>query len=298
MTAIFLVWNPDRRDGWNYAAVVEHVQETGQFHCEWHAAGDAGVPAGSDAWLLLRGRKGTGLLGHGAVITAEPCNVPASAAAGTSSSRRIVAFDSLLPLGDQLGPEILGRLLPEVGWNDVRDGQGLEPSEEARIRDLWRLEGPPPVPESTLPLPGTYPAWAVTTVGMNRYERDPEARRACIAHFGTSCAACGFSFETAYGDIGREFIDVHHTVPASLLVSDYRLDPVTDLIPLCANCHAMAHIGVSTPRTLSEMRQVLAGAGFLTGQTVRPEELESHAEALRILGPASADPGHPPVPEP
>lgn len=294
MTAIFLVWNPDRREGWNYAAVVGRVQETGRFHCEWPAAGAA---AGSDAWLLVRGNHGTGLLGHGVVITAEPCGFPLTAAAGTASSRRLVAFDSLLPLGDQLGPELLGHALPDAGWTHIRNGQGMDPSAEARIRDLWRLEGPAPVPEPTLPAPGTYPAWAVSTVGANRYERDPEARRACIAHFGTSCAACGFSFEIAYGDAGGEFIDVHHTVPPSLLGSNYRLDPVTDLIPLCANCHAMAHLGVGTPRTLSELRRVISDAGFLRGRSVAPEELEAHNEALRILGPAGSDPGHPPVPE-
>jgi 5-methylcytosine-specific restriction protein A len=132
---------------------------------------------------------------------------------------------------------------------------------------------------------------------VNRYERDPEARRACIAHFGTNCAACGFSFEIAYGEAGREFIDVHHTVPVSLLGDSYRLDPITDLVPLCANCHSMAHIGVTTPRTLSELRQMLAGAGYLRGQTLAPGELESRNEALRILGPANADPGQPPFPE-
>jgi 5-methylcytosine-specific restriction protein A len=59
----------------------------------------------------------------------------------------------------------------------------------------------------------------------------------------------------------------------------------------------MAHIGVTTPRTLSELRQMLAGAGYLRGQTLAPGELESRNEALRILGPANADPGQPPFPE-
>jgi 5-methylcytosine-specific restriction protein A len=295
MTAIFLVWEPDRRNGWNYTAAVEHATETGQFHCEWRAA--AAVPAGSDAWLLVRANQGTGLLGHGAVINAQACDRPPHAVTGTPPSRLLVAFDSLLPLGDQLGPEHLQYVLPDVDWDGVRHGQRLEPHGEARIRDLWRVEGPAPSLESTVPAPGTYPAWAVTTVAVNRYERDPEARRACIAHFGTNCAACGFSFEIAYGEAGREFIDVHHTVPVSLLGDSYRLDPITDLVPLCANCHSMAHIGVTTPRTLSELRQMLAGAGYLRGQTLAPGELESRNEALRILGPANADPGQPPFPE-
>lgn len=297
MTATFLVWNQDREDDWNYASVVVQVQETGQSHSEWSVAGAAGIPDGSDAWLLLRGKHWRGLLGHGVVISAGRCPGPRSGAGGTPSPRLIVAFDSLLRLGDQLGPELLSANLPEMPWNDLHNGQVMDPAAEARVRDLWRLEGPAPIPDSTFPLPGGYPAWAVSTVVVNRYERNPEARRACIAHYGTSCAACGFSFEIAYGEAGRDFIDVHHTVPVSMLDSNYVLDPVTDLVPLCANCHAMAHVGVTTPRALSELRHLLAGAGFMRGQTLHPAEVESQNEALRILGPAGNDPGHPPGPE-
>jgi 5-methylcytosine-specific restriction protein A len=292
MTAIFLVWNPDRWNDWNYASVVEQVSDAGQAHGEWHFSRPAGVPARGDAWLLLKGKHGPGLLGHGVVIRPQPWAAPpAAAAGGTPSPAVTVAFDSLLPLGDQIGQEILSTALPELRWNRVRNGQAIEPSAQARIRDLWRLEGPPPLSGSTLPVPGTYPAWAVSKVEVNRYERNPEARRACIAHYGTSCAACGFSFEIAYGDAGREFIDVHHTTPVSLLDSSYRLDPVTDLVPLCSNCHAMAHLGVTTPRTLPELRRMLAGAGFMQGRAVSPGELESHQEALRLLGPAEDHPG-------
>ena len=280
MTAIFLVWNPDRWNDWNYASVVEHVRETGQFHGMWNVGASAAVRAGADAWLLLRGKHGRGLLGHGVVASA-----PASA------TQLTVAFDSLLPLGDQIPADVVSENVPEVRWDVVRSGQACKPSAEARIRDLWRVEGPPPPVESALPAPGTYPAWAVSMVAMNRYERDPEARRVCIAHYGTSCAACGFSFEIAYGEAGRDFIDVHHTVPVPLLDSSYRLDPITDLVPLCANCHAMAHVGVTTPRSLQELRELLAGDGFIRGRTVRPGELEAQQEALRILGTGQAEPG-------
>jgi 5-methylcytosine-specific restriction enzyme A len=88
-----------------------------------------------------------------------------------------------------------------------------------------------------------------------------------------------------YGEIGRDFIQVHHVVPVSELGNGYQLDPVTDLVPLCANCHAMAHHGVSTPRTEGELRRVIAAAGFLPGTTVSAAELEAEREAREILGP-------------
>ncbi len=129
------------------------------------------------------------------------------------------------------------------------------------------------------------PPEAIARVGVNRYEHDPDARRACIAHHGTSCAACGFSFEVAFGAVGKDFIPVHHLVPASRLGSSYELDPVTDLVPLCANCHAMAHQGVSAARTVAELRRIIAGAGFLRGSRVTPEQLEAERQARELLGP-------------
>jgi 5-methylcytosine-specific restriction protein A len=122
-------------------------------------------------------------------------------------------------------------------------------------------------------------------VEVNRYEQDPDARRACIALHGSSCAACGFSFEQTYGEIGLDFIPVHHLVPVSQLGSGYQLDPLTDLVPLCANCHAMAHQGASTPRTVAELRRIIADAGFLRGSTVTPEQLEAQRQARELLGP-------------
>jgi predicted HNH restriction endonuclease len=44
-----------------------------------------------------------------------------------------------------------------------------------------------------------------------------------------------------YGDIGQGFIHIHHLIPLSGIKQDYRLNPETDLIPVCPNCHAMLH---------------------------------------------------------
>jgi 5-methylcytosine-specific restriction protein A len=76
---------------------------------------------------------------------------------------------------------------------------------------------------------------------VNAYERDPRARKACLAHHGTNCSVCGFNFESRYGKIGEGFIHVHHLVPLSEVGEDYEVDPIADLLPVCPNCHAMLH---------------------------------------------------------
>ena len=76
---------------------------------------------------------------------------------------------------------------------------------------------------------------------VNRYERDPRAREACIRHHGARCAVCGFDFGERYGDIGQGFIHVHHSRPLSRAGGQYRVNPKRDLVPVCPNCHEMLH---------------------------------------------------------
>jgi len=86
-----------------------------------------------------------------------------------------------------------------------------------------------------------YPEGAVTSVLVNKYERSPINRKLCLEHYGYSCLGCGFNFAERYGEIGEEFIIVHHITPVSKLGPDYIIDPKQDLIPLCGNCHAVVH---------------------------------------------------------
>jgi len=291
MTAIILGWNPDRWNDWNYATVVERVAATGLHLERWSVGGHGSIAAGTDAWLLLQGDHGRGLIGHGVVVSEQPEAgphplMPADAAPDGAPMFVQVAFDSLLPPGEQIAVDVLTEAMPGVPW-DVDDAgpRSVEPAGEAAIRALWHDSGPPPDPDPTRPGPGTYPQDAVTRVVVNRYEQDPDARRACIAHHGSSCAACGFSFEQRYGGIGMDFIPVHHLVPVSQLGGSYELDPLTDLVPLCANCHAMVHRGVGTPRTVAQLRRIIGDAGFLRGSTVTDEHLEAQRQARELLGP-------------
>ena len=84
------------------------------------------------------------------------------------------------------------------------------------------------------------------TVSINSYERSSEAREKCIAAHGYKCQICDFDFEKYYGVIGANYIHVHHIVPLYEINKEYKVCPETDLIPVCANCHAMIHRGRKT----------------------------------------------------
>jgi len=76
---------------------------------------------------------------------------------------------------------------------------------------------------------------------INAYERNPEARRKCLAFYGTSCIICGFNFLEFYGEEGKDLIHVHHLRQLAEVNEEYQVDPINDLRPVCPNCHAMIH---------------------------------------------------------
>jgi 5-methylcytosine-specific restriction protein A len=100
------------------------------------------------------------------------------------------------------------------------------------------------------------PEGARVRIQVNRYERSPANRAACLAHYGASCTACGFDFRVFYGSLGEGYAEVHHKVPVSQLGPDYRIDPTKDLVPLCANCHAMVHRR-SPPLEIEQLRALI-----------------------------------------
>lgn len=90
-----------------------------------------------------------------------------------------------------------------------------------------------------------------------RYEREASNRKRAIEIHGVSCSVCDFNFEEVYGERGKDFIEVHHLKPLSTLDEPVIVNPKTDLIPVCSNCHRMIHR--KTERILSpdELRQLI-----------------------------------------
>ncbi len=91
----------------------------------------------------------------------------------------------------------------------------------------------------------------------NIYERDLRLRKACIDVHGTACKICGINFESIYGLIARDFVHVHHLTPLSAVGVAHTVDPATDLIPVCPNCHAVVHMR-EPPYTPDEVRRMIS----------------------------------------
>ena len=92
-----------------------------------------------------------------------------------------------------------------------------------------------------------------------RYERDPrliaEKKRAAKAAGELRCQVCGFDFERRYGELGADFIEVHHTRPIHTLKPGSKTK-LADLATLCSNCHRMAHRR-REPLSIAEIKAAL-----------------------------------------
>ena len=95
---------------------------------------------------------------------------------------------------------------------------------------------------------------AEESITSDKYERNREARAACLAAHGTACAVCGIDFEKEYGSEFAGKIEVHHIVPLSQIGTEYTVDPVRDLIPVCPNCHTALHSKKDGVYTVTELR--------------------------------------------
>lgn len=101
---------------------------------------------------------------------------------------------------------------------------------------------------------------ALVKVTSDRFERSRAARDACIAEHGAICAICRFDFGEAYGSSARGMIHVHHLAPLHKTRVQHQVNPIRDLIPVCANCHMVLHSKPNGVYAPGEVRSMLKRA--------------------------------------
>jgi hypothetical protein len=138
-----------------------------------------------------------------------------------------------------------------TGSVDVAEYHGARLIVEQGTPDLSDVVLPNQVPEGSI-----YQEGAVQRILVNRYERDPRARAACVEHYGVTCVVCGLDFGSVYGHAMRSFTHVHHLILLSQAGPDYVIDPIEDLRPVCPNCHAVIH-RKDPPYSVDEVRSML-----------------------------------------
>lgn len=120
-------------------------------------------------------------------------------------------------------------------------------------------------------------------VEYERAHRSQQLREACIREWGYQCQCCGMRFDELYGKVlGEGFIEVHHLQMISTFDEQRPDDYIANLVPLCANCHAMIHRGPDGPLTLTELRSAYRGHRWPLAKTKEDTPQQNEGENTSI----------------
>lgn len=259
MSSTYLItWNPLRKDWPNLSLLAEQTT-LGFIADEWWNVSNKGIVPGDQVFLLKQGTDlPTGVMGVGNARTASTNTrrhwLEQRANSGDEINFIEIDWEVLLnPEHEPLLPEaaIHAPGLPERLWNSRNSGNAIDPRVAHRVNELFNshVEAIRPS-ESSIQLgiewdDIEFPEGAEVWRLHRSCERHPElprlAKQAALARDGRiSCSVCEFDFLAKYGELGRNFIECHHTIPLSELKTHTKTR-IVDVALVCSNCHRMLH---------------------------------------------------------
>jgi 5-methylcytosine-specific restriction enzyme A len=261
MTTYLLTWNPSK---WHWPprdfnALLEAISAKGFAAGQWSCGNTKKIREGDRVFLLRQGSEERGLIASG-WVTEEPYadrHWGASSPLAPEAMYVRLAWDwlSTQPVisRERLGePPFVG-----VNWDTQRSGITVDGEIAVALEYEWSQQiGSYFQLSADEVLEDRYWEGAVRRVAVNAFERSASARARCIAHHGSRCHICGLDFAVTYGAAGIGMIHVHHLVPLSSINRSYTIDPITDLVPVCPNCHAIVHRR-QPPYAPSEVKEML-----------------------------------------
>ncbi len=230
-------WKPSKDDPEQktLAEAIHEVEESGITLEKWVCRHHRMIRPGDKAYLAVTGKNNNGIIGSGVICDIPPFLAEDSRIGVNKKVYKVwIQFDVLL---DPSKDDLLTRstIVKEIPKYNPRSSGAVIAAEVAyKIDKLW---GNVTRKDSIAELVEGAPKQITQTV----YERNIKARQQCIDHYGLSCFVCTFNFEKFYGDIGKDFIHVHHLTQFPLFGVEHTVDPVKALIPVCPNCHSMIH---------------------------------------------------------
>jgi 5-methylcytosine-specific restriction enzyme A len=261
-----LAYNPKRWQWDDIAECVRQLEEDGSLVLGWSCANSTQIREGDRLFLIRLGEEPKGIFASGVAHSDWYEDLhweEAKAQAGETVHYVDVRFDAVLNPNEEpiLSRDFLSMPpFSDQHWDTRSSGIRIHDHVAVALEEEWAqylgLQTPQEVHEV-----GTYVEGSTKRIAVNAYERNRKAAKQCVDHYGHNCSVCDFNFARTYGEVGEDFIHVHHLKPLSKITSEYRVDPIRDLRPICPNCHAMIHrrdpaYGIDElKRILNDLRQ-------------------------------------------
>lgn len=255
-----LTWNPER---WEWTELQDDLRayaRKGHLDCRWSCGNTKKIKKGDRFFLIKLGKEPRGIIGSGVILLkpdrGDSWDVKKP---GATSWSIPVRFNTLVdPRAAVLRHSLLKKRFPQQNWSPQASGISINPDIAIRLEALWAefIGTPDELPLGDGEDAGTFLEGALKMSSGMAFERNGRARKACIRKHGWDCAVCGLNFSERYGLVGEKFIHVHHLRELRAIRKEYELDAITDLRPVCPNCHAMLHRRVPA-YSIDELKQMM-----------------------------------------
>jgi 5-methylcytosine-specific restriction protein A len=259
--ALLLTWNPKEWDWEELKEDCENVYSGRDVVLNWRTSNRKDVFVGMRFYLLKQGAPPQGIMASGVTIALPEPTDYEKRNGEPSYTVKIVIQHIIDPDMHDVLPRAQIKdnpVLAAVHWDTQASGIRIPAHIASQLEVLWHEHlhfevGPSELP----PDEKRYYEGAKRQPTVDRYERSGRARQDAIDIHGTQCCCCDLEFVEMYGDIGAGFIHIHHIDPLGN-DEERRVNPKTDLVPVCPNCHAMLHRHADTPRTVEELRYIIS----------------------------------------
>jgi 5-methylcytosine-specific restriction protein A len=259
--AYLFIWNLDSWEIGNLIPVISDLKINGVATDNWRIAAHKKVKIGDKAFITRvydkQNKVKRGIFASGEIIKKDvPIFVEQS---HKTVPGVVIKFDTFLhPVNDEiLDIKTIENNTPiKQRWSLQSSGTQIKPGNVNALENLWKEFREQNHYDNTI-LKHAFIEGTPYQVIQTAYERDQEARAICLQLHGYACLVCDFNFKDKYGDLGNEFIHVHHLNPARF--GERFTDPEKDLQPFCPNCHSMLHKR-NPPYTINELREKIKTA--------------------------------------
>lgn len=249
-----LTWNPSR---WVWDTLARDARRSAEGDVvkeRWSSGNTKRIAPGDRLFLMRLGVEPRGIIASGWALS-EPQPGP------HWDAERAVKGDTALYVDAEfervLDPEVvaplaikdLERRFPDFPWSPQASGIEI-PSETALgLEAVWsNRAGEAALGVTEDPEVAGYEG-QVRLLFVRHRRREQRVRRAKIeatlaatGRLACEVPGCGFDFERRYGAAARGFAHVHHLKPLASLEAPRRTR-LEDVAIVCANCHAMIHLG-------------------------------------------------------
>ena len=262
MKTFLFVWNPRKWDWTDLEETVDLIERTGCAEEKWSVVSHKKIQPGDRAFLMKLGIEPKGIMGSG-YVTTRPFLSKHWSGEDRLVHKVMIDFEVLInPISEPLlSLDLLKQGdLVKFNWTPQASGIEIQPEFVDELEAVWfdflnsQNIRSNPFTEPDKVFQKEYTEGLPNDVIVTRYERNPHARKVCIDHYGLTCVVCGMNFQQVYGEIGKDFIHVHHLRQIAKIGKEYSVDPINDLRPVCPNCHAMIHRRIE-PYTIEEIKE-------------------------------------------